>query len=98
MVKNLICAFGILFLTGCTFIEPGYVGIKVNSFGNQKGVEDFPLQTGRVPYNPFTESIYEFPTFMQNRSWTLDNREGFTFSTKEGAKIAASVGLNYSLD
>ena len=87
-----------LVCTGCTFIEPGYVGIKVNSWGSQKGVEDFPLQTGRVSYNIFTESVYEYPTFMQNRSWRIDKGEGFTFSSKEGAKITASVGLNYSLE
>lgn len=85
-------------LSGCKFIEPGYVGIKVNSYGNQRGVEDFPIKTGRVPYNIFTETVYEFPTFMQNRRWTAEANEAFTFSTKEGAKITASVGLNYSLD
>jgi len=100
-MNRLICLIlGIVCLTstGCTFIEPGYVGIKVNSWGDQKGVEDFPLQTGRITYNPFTESVYEFPTFMKNRSWLIQDGEGFTFSTKEGAKISASVGLNYSLE
>lgn len=88
----------LVLFTGCSFIEPGYVGIKVNSYGNQKGVEDFPIQTGRVHFNPFTESIYTFPTFMQNRAWTISDGEGFTFNSKEGAKITASVGLNYSID
>lgn len=91
-------ALAALMLTGCKFIEPGYVGIKVNSYGNQKGVEDFPLQTGRVHFNPFTESVYEFPVFMQNRAWKISEGEGFTFNSLEGAKITAGVGLNYTLD
>lgn len=102
-MKNLW--FCILFLfCGCTFVEPGYVGIKVNSFGSQKGVEDFPLQVGRVFYNPFTETVYEYPTFMQSAAWTEDINEGspvnesVTFNSSEGATITADVSLNYTLE
>lgn len=51
---------------GCTYVEPGHSGIRVNMYGDGKGVEDSPLVTGRVFYNPMTEVIYEFPTFMGN--------------------------------
>lgn len=51
-------ALSLLLLVGCTRIPPGYVGIKVNMYGSQKGVADFPLQTGRV-----TESLS--PELMQ---------------------------------
>jgi regulator of protease activity HflC (stomatin/prohibitin superfamily) len=91
-MKNLYAIISLLMFSGCSYIEPGYVGIRVQSYGSQKGVEDFPLITGRVWYNPMTESIYEYPTFMQNS--VVD---GITFNSSEGAKIFASVGINYSL-
>lgn len=89
---------------GCTYVPPGYVGIKVNSYGHQRGPEDFPVSTGRVWFNPFTETVYTFPTYMQNRAWTAERTEGspvdeaITFNSVEGAQISADVGLNYSLD
>lgn len=89
---------------GCDYIEPGKVGIKVNLYGTQKGVEDFPLQTGRIWYNKWTHKVYEYPTYMQTIAWTDDLnegspvKEGVSFNSKEGAQIIGDVGLNYSLD
>ena len=87
-----------LVCTGCTFVKPGEVGIKVNYYGTEKGVEDLPIVTGRVFYNPLTETVYTYPTFMQNRRWLIEDGEGFTFNSKEGAKVTGSIGLNYTLD
>lgn len=90
--------------TGCTYVEPGYAGIKVNMYGNQKGVEDFPVQTGRVWYNPWTEDIYTYPTFMQNIAWTDDREQNegmnqaITFNSMEGAQITANIGMSYTMD
>jgi regulator of protease activity HflC (stomatin/prohibitin superfamily) len=89
---------------GCTKVEPGYVGIKVNQYGTQKGVSDFPIQTGRVWYNPATTEIYKFPTFMQNVVWTKSPHEGnkvdesITFNSVEGANANADIGLSYSFN
>ena len=87
-------------LTGCwTTVEPGYVGIKVNKHGNQRGVEDFPISTGRVMLNPFTETVYVFPTFMQRVPWTASategspNDESITFNSIEGAPISVDVAF-----
>jgi len=98
-----LAIFG-LAITGCSKVEPGYVGIKVNEYGSQKGVEDFPLQTGRVWYNPFTETIYKFPTFVQTATWTKDSHEespnddSITFNSVEGAIINADVSIEYRFD
>lgn len=89
---------------GCAKVEPGYVGIKVNQYGNQRGVEDFPVVTGRVWYNLFTEDVYTFPTFLQNIVWTKDQNEGspnddsITFNSIEGAIINADIALSYGFD
>lgn len=60
-----------LSLTGCgTTIPAGEVGIKVNQWGKKRGVQDYPILTGRVMFNPITEDVIKFPTYRQNRVWT----------------------------
>lgn len=83
--------------SGCSrkWIQPGYVGIKVSSYGTGKGVEDYPLQTGAVWYNPFTEVVYEYPTYTQNITWKDD--EKISFNSSQGSKISCDVGLSYAL-
>lgn len=94
--------FSMSCVTNCTKVEPGYAGIRVNQYGSQRGVEDFPLQTGRVWYNSFTEDVYKFPTFLQTVVWTKDEAEGsendesITFNSSEGAIINADITLAYS--
>jgi len=91
-------------VSGCTKVPPGYVGIKVNQYGNQKGVEDFPLQTGMVWYNLFTSDVYQFPTFQQNVVWDKEESKGspsddsVTFNSIEGAVINADLALAYSFE
>ena len=86
--------------TGCTRIEPGWVGIKVNQAGSNKGVEDYPMQTGWVFYNPVTTRVYEYPTFQQNVIWCASPNEGksvdesISFNCKGGAGITADVSMS----
>lgn len=92
----------IISTSGCETIQPGYVGIKVNLWGDQKGVDQSPLLTGRVTYNPITEHIYTFPTFMQNAIWSQNAHEGnardesITFNSVEGSVINADIALAYA--
>lgn len=101
-MKNIILSLAIV-LASCTKVEPGYVGIKVDQYGSQKGVEDFPLQTGMVTYNVFTTEVYKWPTFRQNVIWTKSSHEGsdtddsITFNSIEGSVVNADIGLSYSL-
>jgi regulator of protease activity HflC (stomatin/prohibitin superfamily) len=87
-------------LTGCSRIEPGYVGIKVNQAGSEKGVEEYPLQTGWVWYFPPTTRVYEYPTFQQNVIWCEAVTEGspsdeaISFNCKGGAAIKADVSMS----
>lgn len=95
-MRSILCLA--LLSAACTRVEPGYVGIKVNQWGDQRGVEDFPIVTGRVTYNPFTTDIYAFPTFRQNVVWDeAGDDESVTFNSIEGAVINADVGLSYSI-
>ena len=93
-----------LLVGACTRVDPGYVGIKVNLYGSDKGVEDLPLVTGRVWYNPWTVDVYKFPTFMQNVVWTRDKNEGspnddsITFNSIEGAVLNTDVAIAYTFE
>lgn len=91
--------------TGCTSVPPGYVGIKINQYGTYRGVQDIPIVTGRVFYNPFTEDIDTFPTFLQNRVWTASTDEGkegvdesITFNTVKGAAVNCDISVSTQFD
>ncbi len=90
--------------SGCTKVEPGWAGIRVKLYGSQRGVQDFPVITGRVWYNPWTEEIYQFPTYMQNVIWSASPNEGarydesFTANSQEGVPFNFDVGVSYQID
>ena len=71
-----------LMFSSCGYerIDAGYEGILVNLYGDDKGVGDVSMCTGAVWFNPFTQSVYEYPTFVQ----TVDY-EPFTINAKDGS-------------
>lgn len=72
-----------LSLTSCyEKIDAGHEGIKVNLYGSDKGVDDVSLVTGIVWYNPWTTTVYEYPTYVQ----TVDY-DPFEFNSKDGSKF-----------
>ena len=98
--------FGILgFLTltllffSCERIDAGHVGVKVNLYGDGKGVDDVTECTGMVFYNPFTTKIYEFPTFIQHKEYkkTEDADNSFVVNSKDGSEFQVSPIMNYSV-
>jgi regulator of protease activity HflC (stomatin/prohibitin superfamily) len=86
---------------GCTRVDPGYEGIKVDMLGGNRGDAN-AIVTGRVWYNPYTYDIYTFPTFLQRVIWTAqegegnpENDESFTFRSKEGYAFNVDVGFGF---
>lgn len=92
--------------TACfTKVTPGHAGIVVNNYGSQRGVKDYPVKTGAVWYNPFTEDVYVFPTYQQNYVWTKSPNEGrhaddesFTVQSIEGAGLNFDVSFSVSFE
>lgn len=76
-------------------IPPGYVGIVVNMFGSEKGVEERELPVGAHLVLPW-KMIYKFPIFEQNHLW--EGQQKFTFQTSEGLVVEADVGITYHLE
>ncbi len=93
--------FVLNFFITFTRIEAGYVGIKVNLFGSERGVQDITEVAGWVVYSPLSSRIYQFPTFIQHKVWTADIQEDspvneeFTVTTKDGLSVSFDVGLDY---
>lgn len=98
-----VCAL-MLCATNCTRIGPGHVGIVINMAGSDKGVSDIPTTTGWTFYNPMSQSVFEYPTYMQTVKWTRDVNEGapqneeITFTNRDSMLIAVDVSLSYTLD
>jgi regulator of protease activity HflC (stomatin/prohibitin superfamily) len=79
----------------CERIDAGHVGVKVNQYGDNKGVSDVTEVTGMVFFNPITHSIYEFPTFIQHKEYTGDN--SFVVNSKDGSEFHVSPIINYQV-
>lgn len=93
-----------LFITSCTTIPPGSVGIIVHKFGDNKGVDNLTAKTGFTWYNPMSTSIFEYPTNVQTAKWTKSIDEGnpineeITFTNKDNMAISVDVSISYSLN
>jgi regulator of protease activity HflC (stomatin/prohibitin superfamily) len=85
----------IFFFASCERIDAGHVGVKVNLYGDNKGVDAVTEVSGNVWYNPFTENIYEFPTFIQHKEYTGEN--SFIVNSKDGSEFHVSPIINYSV-
>src|SRR3954454_21559175 len=105
LVKRLIIAVAVILgaifvFSSCTArIDAAHVGIRVKLAGSSRGVDDIPVVTGWVPYNPLAEQLIMFPTSVQNVVWTRDMHEGraqdesINFSSQEGLNVNADIGL-----
>ena len=76
-------------MASCERIDAGHEGIRVNLYGDEKGVGDVALVTGRGFYNPLTTEIHEYPTYVQ----TVDY-EPFEINAKDGSKFTVDPTIN----
>ncbi len=102
----IVGSVSILFLSifGVERIDAGHVGVKVNMYGDGKGVDDVTEVTGWVFYNPITTKIVEFPTFVQHKEYKVVAEDGqvvsdesFVVNSKDGSEFHVSPLLNYSV-
>ena len=84
-----------MLFASCERIDAGHVGIKVNMYGDTKGVDDVTEVTGWVFYNPFAAKIVEFPIYMQHKEYT--GEESFVVNSKDGSEFHVSPLINYSV-
>ena len=85
---------GLFAFVGCERIDAGHVGVKVNLYGDGKGVDDVTEVTGIVFFNPLSTKIVEFPTFMRHKEYKaviedgkVVSDESFVVNSKEGIRV-----------
>lgn len=102
-MKKLLFVLLILTLGACSKVETGYVGVEVNQYGSDRGVQKQVLGPGRY-YTGWNTTIYEYPTFTENFVYSKAPTEGhpadesITFQAKGGIAINADFGINYHID
>lgn len=79
-------------LTGCEKIDAGHEGILVNLYGDDKGVGQVSMCTGMVWYNPITQDVFEYPTFVQ----TIDY-PAFTINAKDGSEFSIDPTISLKI-
>jgi regulator of protease activity HflC (stomatin/prohibitin superfamily) len=71
-------------------IDAGNVGIKLNLYGSNRGVDKISIVSGRVWYNTWTTRIVEFPTFVQNVDY-----KPFAINTVDAARFEIDTKMQY---
>lgn len=102
-MNRILILAALLFLSACSKVPAGNVGIKAYLLGGSKGVDTEELGPGRY-YIGINEELYLFPTFTQNYTWAKDCQNGdcaneeLGFQTVEGLAVTADVGISYRID
>lgn len=87
-------ALSTMFISGCwQRIDAGYVGVKVDLLGSERGVQQQEVGVGRH-FLTWNEEIYRFPTFNQLHIY----EKPFTFQTADSMRIKANIGVEYYID
>ena len=92
LVIGLVITFSVV---SCERIDAGSEGIKVNLYGDNKGVDDVSLVTGMVFYNRFTTAIYEYPTYVKTIDYApfkLNAKDGSVFIIDPTLTLQVKIG------
>lgn len=102
--KNImIIGIASLTLGACTRIQPGHVGIKVEQYGSNAGVQNTALPVGTY-WSWFGTNIYEYPVFTNTYTFTRSSDEGkssneeFSFADKNGMIVTADIAVSYHVE
>lgn len=104
-VTNLLALFCLIPTAGCGCerIDAGNVGVEIELAGSNRGVQNVPIVTGYVFYNPLTEKVLEYPIYVQTAVWTHDTTEGhpmneeLSFNSKEGLVLSGDISLSFQI-
>lgn len=91
-MEKVILLLAVIVITSCTRIDAGHEGILIKQYGSDKGVQDVSLVTGRVWYNPWTEDVEQYATFIQ----TVDY-EAFNVNAKDGSEFIVDPTLSFNI-
>lgn len=93
-----------IFIPACsTKVEAGYVAVRVNLYGDNRGVDNKVLGAGRY-FDGIGYEFFKYPVFTNLYPFTKDKSEGseedeaFRFQSKEGVKCDADIGVQCYAD
>ncbi len=105
VAKALVVLLAVMAAIGCTRIDGGHVGIKIDNAGSSRGVSDIATTTGWVWYMPGQSIVYEFPISVQTAMYTGSAHEGrtnvddsITFPSKGGSQFHIDLSVAYHID
>lgn len=83
-------------LSACDNVPAGSVGVQVEKYGDDRGVNVEVKSPGRY-FNGPNVDMFIFPTFTQSYVWDAQGgaNETFTFQTIEGLSVNTDIGISY---
>ncbi len=92
-INFLAVLFAALFITSCTVVDSGEVGIKFKKFSlTAQGQLNAVPASGFVFYNIFTEDVFSYPVYIQRVDYSP-----FTVTTKDAATFTMDPVLAYQV-
>jgi len=98
-----ILVLGAMLFASCGRVDPGYMGVKVKTLGQNKGIAPEPVDVGRywlgIPYD-----LYTYPTFVNIYPFTKSETEGskvdeaFYFQSVEGITCNVDLAISCRVD
>jgi regulator of protease activity HflC (stomatin/prohibitin superfamily) len=91
----LLTSLAFLMFNSCTIVDSGSVGIVFKKWSSEEEEYGGVISTckGFVWYNPFTMKVYEYPAFVQRRSY-----DDIQVNAKDASTFSISPVLAYRLD
>ena len=95
-------------VAACSRVTPGHVGVKVNNYGSDAGVESKALGIGTY-WTGFGSDISEYPVYTNNYVWANGTKkdddgkvsganEELQFQDKNGLVVSADVNVAYHVN
>jgi regulator of protease activity HflC (stomatin/prohibitin superfamily) len=83
----------VVFYSFSVKVRPAEVAIKVDLYGDDKGVRPEVLPTGRNFYNPITTDIVKYPAYVQN--YRIND---VSFKDTDGLSLSTDITIDYVFD
>jgi hypothetical protein len=102
-MKKLLLIAMVFMLGACTKVGAGFVGVQIDNYGSDRGVQAKVLGPGSY-FTGWNTTVYEYPTFTENYVYSKAANEGhaadesITFQAKGGVAINADFGIAYHID
>ena len=89
---------------GWSTVDPGFVGVKVKRYGDNKGVDPSPYTPGTYMLGFGEDMVCQYPTHRITKAYTAstiegsDTNEEFKPSTSEGTGVGMDISITYSVN